>query len=136
MLAGGLVIDTDWLTHARFVPTAPLRVRQRWLAVGAVLLLIGAGYGFFGDLFMKARDVAALREARESLAAEVERLQTELAVENATRQELERHSEELNARVAELDGQVKFLKARRAPARAPAPAEAQAQAQASVKSAE
>lgn len=49
------------------------------------------------------------------LAADVERLRTELALETATRDELERHAAELNARVAELDGQVAFLKDRRAP---------------------
>lgn len=81
-----------------------------------------AGYGYFGDLFMKARDVAALREQRESLVAEVERLETQLALESATRQELERHAAELNAQVAKLDGQVKFLKSRKAPAAASAPA--------------
>jgi chromosome segregation ATPase len=66
-------------------------------------------------LYATARDLAALREERESLAAEVERLRTELAVESATRLELERQAAELNAQVAELNGQVKFLTARRAP---------------------
>lgn len=51
------------------------------------------------------------------LAADVERLRTELALESATGDELERHAAELNARVAELNGQVEFLKARRAPAK-------------------
>jgi phage shock protein A len=80
----------------------------------ALLLLVAGGYGFAGDLFVKARDLAALREERELLAAEVERLQTELAMERATRLELERQAAELNAQVAELNGQVKFLMARRA----------------------
>jgi phage shock protein A len=56
-----------------------------------------------------------LRQERELLAADVERLRTELALESATGDELERHAAELNARVAELNGQVEFLKARRAP---------------------
>jgi phage shock protein A len=56
-----------------------------------------------------------LREERGLLAAEVERLRTELAVESATRIELERQAAELNAQLAELNGQVKFLMARRAP---------------------
>lgn len=81
-----------------------------------LLLLVGAGHGFVADLFMKARDVAVLQAERESLAAQVERLQTELAVESATRRELEQNAAVLNAQVAELSGQVEFLKARRAPA--------------------
>jgi len=56
-----------------------------------------------------------LREDRELLAAEVERLKMKLAVESATRLELEQQAAELNARVAELNGQVKFLMIRRAP---------------------
>ena len=80
-----------------------------------LLLLVAGGYGFAGDLYVTARDLAALREERELLAAEVERLQTELAVGSATRLELERQAAELNVQVAELNGQVKFLMARRAP---------------------
>jgi len=83
--------------------------------VALLLLLVAGGYGFAGDLYVTARDLAALREERELLAAEVERLQTELAVGSATRLELERQAAELNAQVAELNGQVKFLMARRAP---------------------
>ena len=79
-----------------------------------MLLLVAGGYGFAGDLYVNARDLAALREEREFLAAEVGRLQTELAVESATRLELERQAAELNAQVAELNGHVKFLMARRA----------------------
>jgi chromosome segregation ATPase len=82
-----------------------------------VLLLVAAGHGFAGDLYLSARELAALRQERDLLAADVERLRTELALESATRDELERRAAELNARVAELDGQVEFLQARRPPAR-------------------
>ena len=74
-----------------------------------------AGHGFTGDLFATPRDLAALREERDLLAAEIERLRTELAVETATRGELERHAAELNARVTELHREVEFLMARTAP---------------------
>jgi chromosome segregation ATPase len=77
------------------------------------LLLVVAGHGFLGELFTTARDRVALREERNMLAAKVERLQTELAVESAKRLELERHAADLNAQVAELNGQVEFLRARR-----------------------
>ncbi len=81
----------------------------------ALLLLVAGGYGFADDLFVRARDLAALREERELLAAEVERLKVKLAVESATRLELEQQAAELNAQVAELNGQVKFLMVRKAP---------------------
>lgn len=110
------VIDTTWLTHAKFEPTAPRQDRrQRLLAAGALLLLvIATGHGFAGEVFVKARDLAALREERNLLSAEVERLRTELAVESATRRELERNAADLSAQVAELNGQVEFLRARKA----------------------
>lgn len=81
----------------------------------ALLLLVAGGYGFAGDFYASARDLAGLREERELLAAEVERLKMKLAVENATRLELEQQAAELNAQVAELNGQVKFLMVRKAP---------------------
>lgn len=110
------VIDTTWLTHASFQPTAPHRdQRRRRFAVGALVLLAlaVASQGFLGELFTTARDRAALRKERGELAAKVERLQTELAVERAKRRELERYAADLNAQVAELNGQVEFLKVRR-----------------------
>ena len=80
-----------------------------------MLLLIAGGYGFARDFYVTASNLAALRQERELLAAEVERLQTELAVQSATRLELERQAAKLNAQVAELNGQVQFLRARAAP---------------------
>jgi cell division protein FtsB len=74
-----------------------------------LLLLVAGGYLFGGDLYVTLRDLAVLRQERASLTAEVERLQTELAVERATRIELEAHATNLNEQVAELNGQVKFL---------------------------
>ncbi len=78
----------------------------------ALLLFVAGVYGYGGNLYATARDLAALRKEREFLAAEVERLQTELAVESATRLELERQAAELNSQVAELNGHVKFLMGR------------------------
>lgn len=78
-----------------------------------LLALAVASQGFLGELFTTAHDRAALRQERGELAARVERLQTELAVERAKRRELERHAADLNAQVAELNGQVEFLKVRR-----------------------
>lgn len=79
-----------------------------------VLLLVAGGGMFAEDVYLTARDLATLRSDRQRLTAEVERLETELAVETAKRLELERQAADLNVQVAELDGQVRFLLARRA----------------------
>jgi phage shock protein A len=85
------------------------------MCAGVTLLLLVAGAFFYGnDIYVTLRDLAMLRTERASLVAEVERLQTELAVERATRIELEEQATSLNAQVAELNGQVKFLLARSA----------------------
>ena len=81
----------------------------------ALLLLVGVGYGFGRDLYVTARDFVVLRAERQSLGDEVERLKTELAVERAKRLEIERQAAELSAKVAELNGQVEVLRARRPP---------------------
>ena len=80
-----------------------------------LLLVIAGGYGFGHDLYVTARDLVVLRAERKALGDEVERLKTELAVERAKRLDLERQTADLNAKVAELNGQVEFLRARRAP---------------------
>lgn len=79
-----------------------------------LLLLVAGGFIYGNDMYVTLRDLAMLRTERGSLVAEVERLQTELAVERATRIELEEQATSLNAQVAELNGQVKFLLARSA----------------------
>jgi septal ring factor EnvC (AmiA/AmiB activator) len=92
--------------------------RRRWqIAAGAgmLLLLVVASRGFVGDLVATSQGLAEDRQERDVLAAEVERLRTDLAVEMATRTELEQQAAELTAQVAELNRQVEFLAARRAP---------------------
>jgi len=78
-----------------------------------LLLLVAGGFRFGSDVYSSARDLVSLREERDSLAAEIERLKMKLAVESATRLELEQQAVELNAQVTELNGQVKFLMNRR-----------------------
>lgn len=92
-----------------------MREQRRRLFVGAlvVALVIGAGHGVIRDLFASASEHAALRKERETLAATVERLRMQLAVESAKRLEVERHAADLNAQVEELNGQVTFLRARK-----------------------
>lgn len=106
-------IDTRWLTHASFAPTARPRGWQWWslgAAAAFLLLLVAAGPGLSATL----GDLAAARKEQSFLAAEVERLSTQLAVDGATRGELEQHAAELSAQVVELTRQVEFLTARRA----------------------
>ena len=78
-----------------------------------LLLLVAAWQAFVGDLFVTSRDLRAAQEEQARLVAEVERLRTELALETATRDELESQAAALNARVAELDRQVAFLTSRK-----------------------
>lgn len=108
--------DTRWLTHARFEPAALDPGRQRrWLGGGLVVLLVLllAGRGFVGDLFGTARDLAAARQAQAELTAEVERLTMQLAVETATRGEVEQQAAALDLQVEELTRQLEFLTTRR-----------------------
>lgn len=72
-----------------------------------------AWHVFVGELFVTSRGLRAAQAEQAKLAAEVERLRTELAMETATREELESQAAALNARVAELDRQVEFLISRK-----------------------
>ena len=108
-------IDTHWLTHASFEPRAR---HGRWLQwpqsgwIALVLVLIMVGAGMLGDAFVSLGEAAALRAQQATLQAEVERLRTELDVEHATRNELERQAAGLNEQVSQLSRQVQFLAAR------------------------
>jgi len=104
---------TRWLTEARF-QLAPAGRRQRqWILLGLVALIVAVVVAApAGDLFGTARALASANERETVLAAEIERLETRLAVEAATRRELEQQSAALNTRVAELAAQVEFLSSR------------------------
>lgn len=104
---------TRRLTEARFqlAPEDRRRRRSILLALGAVLVAgIVAAPG--ADLLGTARELKTARERGSALAAEVERLETRLAVEAATRRELEQQAADLNHRLAELTAQVEFLRSR------------------------
>jgi septal ring factor EnvC (AmiA/AmiB activator) len=108
------VVDTHWLTHASLEP----RLRQpRWLqwpgiALLALCLLLVTSGVVMGKALVGVADTAAGQQRQQALQAEVERLRTELAVEHATRDEVERQAAGLNDQVAELTRQVQFLAAR------------------------
>jgi uncharacterized protein YlxW (UPF0749 family) len=104
---------TRWLTEARFQLAPEGRGRRQWIllaAVAAVVLVIMAAPA--GDLLGTARALAEARAREAALSAEVERLETRLAVEAATRRELEQQSAALNTEVAELAARVEFLRSR------------------------
>jgi septal ring factor EnvC (AmiA/AmiB activator) len=104
---------TRWLTEARF-QLAPEGGRKRqWIllaVVAAVVMVIVAAPA--GDLLGTAGALAEAKARETALSAEVERLETRLAVEAATRRELEQQSAALNTEVAELAAQVEFLRSR------------------------
>jgi hypothetical protein len=107
------VQGTRWLTEARFQLAPEGRRERQWIllaAVAAVVLVIVAAPA--GDLLGSARALARAKEREVALSAEVERLETRLAVEAATRRELEQQSAALNNEVAELAAQVEFLRSR------------------------
>ncbi len=104
--------DTHWLSHARFEPVAhdPLRHGLRWAGLAVlVLLFVAAARGVVADLF----ELQAARQEQALAAADAERLRSQLAVESATRRQLEQHAADLGAEVEELTRQVEFLSARK-----------------------
>lgn len=104
---------TRWLTEARFQLAPAGRQRHRWILLAVAALAVAAVVATpAGDLFGTMRSLAAARERESLLAAEVERLETRLAVEAATRRELEQQAADLNDRLAELTAQVEFLRSR------------------------
>lgn len=104
---------TRWLTEARFQLAPEGHRRRRSILLAVAALLVAAILSAPGaDLFGTARELRAARERESALAGEVERLETRLAVEAATRRELEQQAADLNDRLAELTAQVEFLRSR------------------------
>jgi len=104
-------IDTYRLTHASLEPGLRQPRWLQWPGVGLLafcLLIVAVGTTVLGN----TADNRATRARQQALQAEVERLRTELAVEHATRDEVERQAARLNDQVAELSRQVQFLSAR------------------------
>jgi len=110
---GWQVRGTRWLTEASFqlAPEGNRRRRSILLALAALLIAVILSAPA-ADLFGTARELGAAKERASALAGEVERLKTQLAVEEATRRELEQQAAQLNDRLAELDAQVEFLRSR------------------------
>ncbi|KPJ81096.1 MAG: hypothetical protein AMJ58_06230 [Gammaproteobacteria bacterium SG8_30] len=103
---------THWLSQASFALEAhdPARRRMKWAGlVLLVLLLVAAARGVVADLL----DLEAAREDQALATAEADRLRSQLAVEAATRRQLEQHAADLGAEVEELTRQVEFLSARK-----------------------
>jgi hypothetical protein len=103
--------ETQRLTRASFEPQSRRRLRAPGLLLaalvtGGVVVALGAQ----GALWPTR--VGALEARNARLAAELERTQVELAMERATRTELERQIHDLNAQVSELSHQIGFLASR------------------------
>ena len=111
--------DTHRLTRASLELSCRAERRRRTATfVTAVVTLLLAGGGAFylgndgGATWAAPGAAAALAQENEALRAQLERLQTELGVEKATRAELNRQAGELNARIGELTNRLEFLAAR------------------------
>lgn len=116
--------DTQWLTRASFEPTAGRRLRKRLLLAiaGLAVLIVGAvRSGVFDDQLMAPLRLIEARRENASLSAGIEQVRMELAMERATRSDLQRQAEELSVRVAELTQQLQFVTSRN-PSHRPAPA--------------
>ena len=102
--------DTQWLTRASFEPTAARRLRRLLPLVLALVAGVAAG----NHLARGGTIVSTLPLERRNaeLASELERTRMELQVERATRDELQRHADELSAKVTDLGHQLEFLNSR------------------------
>lgn len=106
---------TRHLTEASFQLAPTRRGQRRRVALVLLALVVTAIVTLpLGDLFGTTKALGAAKEREAVLAAEVERLETRLAVEAATRRELEQQAVELNTRVADMAAQVEFLSSRNA----------------------
>ena len=105
--------DTQWLARASFEPTAARRLRRLLLPVAAALAIGAAGGGMLVEARLPALSRAAeLERSNASLAADLDRARTELEMERATRNEVQRHADELSAKLTELAHQLEFLNSR------------------------
>ena len=109
--------DTHRLTRA----SLELRDRDgRWrrnAALAAVVLVLGLGTGgalLVADPLQSRQPDAgrALGQENAALRAELDRVRTELALEKATRAELDREAADLHARIDDLTNRLEFLAAR------------------------
>ena len=113
--------DTQWLTRASFEPTPARRLRRLLPLVLALVAGVAAGNHLARGGTTIASTIPIVKRNAE-LASELERARMELQVERATRDELQRHADQLSARVTDLGHQLEFLNSRGArPATASAP---------------
>lgn len=107
--------STVRLSRASFEPKAaaglPGRLLVLMLALGIVILLASRN-GYLDLPFIAPSALLEARRLNAELAGDLDRARTELAVERATRAEVQRHADELGGEVARLTRQLEFLQSR------------------------
>lgn len=116
--------DTQSLTREQLVLVAGGTTRRRWLTAGALLALMAATLIALHRPLGPPVRLADLSKDNARLQQDLEGVRLDLAMERATRAELERQIQVLNAQVTELTRQLEFVTSRatrRAVAVRPAP---------------
>lgn len=103
------------LSRATFEPKAttglPARLLILVLALGIVVLL-AARNGYLDVPYIAPSRFTEAERNNAVLARELDRARTDLAVERATRIEVQKHADELGGEVARLTRQLEFLQSR------------------------
>lgn len=107
--------DTQRLTRASLELSSRDDRRRRtatFVTVAITLVLAVSGAVFLREGGAAPAGKMALAQENAALRADIERVQTELRMEKATRAELARESDELHTRINELTNRLEFLAAR------------------------
>jgi uncharacterized small protein (DUF1192 family) len=107
-------VSTRQLASARVELASDLRARvllRSVLVIVLVTLAVAASLRLLSEGAATGASRAELQEENAALRSEVQRLQAEFALEQATREALGRQVGELNQRIADLDRQLEFFHA-------------------------
>ncbi|MEZ5565945.1 MAG: hypothetical protein R3F24_10695 [Gammaproteobacteria bacterium] len=108
--------STHWLSRATFEPKAGYGRRKQLvlplLLIVAAMLTVSVRSGYVHLPFMTPSRLMEAEQANTGLIKEIEHTRTELAVERATRAELQRQADDLSGQVNRLTQQLEFLSSR------------------------